>query len=85
MLLCEPKGGRLLYGSEEHKAKLMGLLEDGSDYLAGLAEEFPDGRLVARCLVLEAVESATGNAPPPPDASDYTESGLRGSFPVTAN
>ncbi len=62
----------MLYGSEEDKA-LLGLLEEGSDYLAGLAEEFPDGHLVAKCLVLEAVESAPGNAPPPPDASDYSE------------
>jgi hypothetical protein len=75
----------VLYGSEEHKARLMGLLEDGSDYMAGLAEEFLDGHLVGKCLVMEAIESAAGNAPPPPDASDYSESELRGLFPVTTN
>ncbi len=63
----------------------MALLDDGSDYLAGLAEEFSDGHLVAKCSVLEAIESAAGNAPPPPDASDYSESELRGLFPVITN
>ena len=38
----------------------MALLDDGSDYLAGLAEEFSDGHLVAKCSVLEAIESAAG-------------------------
>ena len=74
----------MLYGSDEHKAKLMALLAEGSDYRAGL-EEFRDGDLVAKCLVFDAIASAEGDAPPPPDVSDYSESELRGLFPVTTN
>ena len=75
----------MLYGSNEHRAKLAALLDDGSDFQAVLAEEFGDGDLVAKCLVFDAIESAEGNAPPPPDASDYNDAELRGLFPVSGN
>jgi hypothetical protein len=41
--------------------------------------------VIARCLVFDAIASAEGIAPPPPDASDYSEAELRGLFPVAWN
>ncbi len=57
----------MLYGSAEHRAELAALLNDDSDYMAGMAEECSDGTLIARCLVFDAIASAEGDAPPPPD------------------
>lgn len=75
----------MLYGSEQHRARLLALLEDGSDFLAGLAEEWSDAALIPRCLVLDAVASAEGKPTLPPDAAAYSREELRGLFPVSTN
>ncbi len=75
----------MLYGSEQHRARLLAPLEDGSDFLGGPADEWTDAGLIARCLVLDAVASAEGTSSPRPNAADYSWDELRGLFPATTN